>query len=136
MKPGDVFNPYRTLIGIYIPEAVTSHHQLSMGAKIVYGRLLRYAGSNGFCYPAVRALAREVGVVSERQVQRYLRELQDFGFIGVIPWFVSADGDDRKRQTSNRYLFLWHESFDSNPLLSVPNPLVPQTEVRQDVEPR
>ena len=41
---------------------------VSAGAKLAYGRLARYAGQDGNCYPAVVTLGAEIGVGS-RQAQ-------------------------------------------------------------------
>lgn len=82
LKKGERFNPYRTFNGIYIPEAVVMLplRQLSQGAKLVYGRLCRYAGKDGRVFPRIDSIAHEVGS-SPRQASSYLRELKDFGLI-------------------------------------------------------
>jgi hypothetical protein len=61
--------------GIFIPEALVRSGLVSAGAKLAYGRLARYAGQDGMCFPAVDTLAEEVGVCG-RQVQKYLAELE------------------------------------------------------------
>jgi hypothetical protein len=66
---GRPFNPYRLFTGIFIPDGMVRSTIISAGAKLTYGRLLRYAGQDGKCYPAVETLAAEIGV-SDRQVQR------------------------------------------------------------------
>jgi len=80
--------------------------ELPPAAKLVYGRLRRYAGRNGLCYPAVPTLAAEVAL-GKRQVQKILRELEAKGFLRCVKRF-NTDGD----QTSNSYEFLWHRIFD------------------------
>jgi hypothetical protein len=40
-QPGQPFNPYNVFHGI-IPEALVRYPDLSPGAKIAYGRLVRY----------------------------------------------------------------------------------------------
>jgi hypothetical protein len=49
---GERFNPYQRFPGIFIPEPICMFRGLSPGAKLVYGRLCRYAGENGEVYPA------------------------------------------------------------------------------------
>ena len=75
LEVGQAFNPFGLFNGIYIPEALVKAKGLSAGAKMTYGRLTRYAGQNGVCFPSVRTLAAEIGM-SERQPQRYLSELE------------------------------------------------------------
>jgi hypothetical protein len=53
---------------------------VSNGAKLLWARLARYAGTRGQCYPLLSTLAVDLGF-SERQVQRYLAELISGGFL-------------------------------------------------------
>jgi hypothetical protein len=69
------FNPYRIFEVICVPLGLLPDRSLSAGAKLLYGRLLRYAGKNGKCYPSVATLACDLGV-TERQVRFYLIELE------------------------------------------------------------
>ncbi|HLK50628.1 MAG TPA: helix-turn-helix domain-containing protein [Bryobacteraceae bacterium] len=105
LRPGQPFNPYKLFTGIFIPEALVRNPQISSGAKIAYGRLVRYAGEDGDCHPSVKTLAREIGI-RERQTQRYLAELAAHGFIRPVARLRAP----RVRDT-NGYIFLWHESF-------------------------
>ena len=57
-----------------IPDAIMRRRDLSLGARILYGRLRRY-GMGGRCNPSVETLALELAK-SPRQVQRYLRQLE------------------------------------------------------------
>jgi Helix-turn-helix domain len=104
---GAVFNPYRLFTGLFIPDAVARCTDLSAGAKLAYGRLVRYAGSNGRCHPSKRVLGREIGV-GERQAQKYIAELQQFGLIRRSARF------QWKQQTSNNIQFLWHPVFQES----------------------
>jgi hypothetical protein len=56
----ETFNPVRRFIGIFIPESLVRYPHLSPSAKLAYGRLLRYAGEGGRCFPAVNTLAKEI----------------------------------------------------------------------------
>jgi hypothetical protein len=105
-KIGEKFNPFNRFHGIWIPEPMALYPQLPPGAKLVYGRLMRYAGKDGFCWPSVLSLAVEVGL-GERQVQKHLSTLESDGFIRREKRF--RDG----AQTSNGYIFLWHLIFDA-----------------------
>ena len=59
LRPGHPFNPYRMFNGLFIPEGLARSRAVSRGAKLVWGRLARYAGHNGRCYPTVRMLGEE-----------------------------------------------------------------------------
>jgi hypothetical protein len=56
--------------------------EISAGAKLCYGRLARFAGKDGSCYPKRETLANAIGV-SQRQVDRYINELKKYNLIGV-----------------------------------------------------
>ena len=42
---GQPFNPYKLFVGIFIPEALVINPEVSPGAKLIFGQLARYAGS-------------------------------------------------------------------------------------------
>src|SRR5438105_2445720 len=44
VKIGERFNPQKRFCGSYVPEAIYKYRGLSPGAKLIYGRLCRYAG--------------------------------------------------------------------------------------------
>src|ERR1017187_6441753 len=104
LEVGQPFNPFGLFTGIFIPDALVRSTIISPGAKLVYGRLARYAGQDGRCYPAVETLASEVGL-GERQVQRYLAELEREHLIRRVIRYAG------RAQTSNGFEFLWHEIF-------------------------
>lgn len=56
--------------------SIAKSKTLSMGAKVLYPRLVLYAGKDGVCFPSQERLAEDIGV-SARQVRRYLEELHD-----------------------------------------------------------
>ncbi len=104
MRPGDEFNPFGLFYGVFIPEAMVRFSGITDSAKITYGRLYRYAGQKGACFPAVSTLAAEIGS-SERQTQRYISELETAGFIRRKARFVEG------LQKTNLYVFVWHKIF-------------------------
>jgi hypothetical protein len=77
LQVGQPFNPFRIFTGIFIPEALVRSDLVSPGAKLAYGRLARYAGQDGRCFPAVETLAQEIGV-GKRQAQRYVSDHDPF----------------------------------------------------------
>ena len=105
LRPGQQFNPFGLFNGIFIPEALAKSRMVSPGAKLTWGRLARFAGQDGRCYPAVETLGSEIGV-GERQTQKYLAELERLKLIRRIRRFI--DG----AQTSNEVEFLWHSIFE------------------------
>ncbi len=104
LQVGQPFNPFRFFTGIFIPEALVRSSLLSSGAKLAYGRLARYAGQGGMCFPAVDTLAEQIGV-GGRQAQKYLAELEKVKLIRRRPRFSG------RAQTSNVIEFLWHPLF-------------------------
>jgi len=74
---------------------------VSNGAKLLWARLARYAGTRGQCFPLLSTLAADLGF-SERQVQRYLAELVSAGFLRTR---------QRGFNKSNLYEFLWHPAL-------------------------
>jgi hypothetical protein len=90
--------------GIFIPEGLARSSIIGPGAKLAWGRLARYAGEDGRCFPTVSTLAAEIGV-RERQAQNYLGELETAKLIRRVSRFRG------RAQDSNAYEFLWHEVF-------------------------
>ena len=105
---GQPFNPYKLFNGSFIPEQVCRFRGLSPGAKLIYGRLYRYAGEDGLAYPGTQTLGNETGL-GETQARKYVGELERKRFIKV-------DRENRHYRKdgsggSNGYVFLWHEAF-------------------------
>ena len=105
---GQPFNPYKLFVGIFIPEALVVNPEVSPGAKLIFGQLARYAGSDGDCHPAVKTLGEKVGL-KERQTQYHIRELETLGFLTTVKRFKAPNVPD-----TNGYEFLWHESFNGS----------------------
>jgi len=100
LRVGQHFNPYRLFHGSFVPEPIeklkTEH--LSQGAKLAYGRLMRYAGKDGACFPSESALGTTLGV-SEKQARNYISDLTAKGFITKL---------QRGLKQTNRYTFILH----------------------------
>jgi hypothetical protein len=104
--PGRPFIPHKAFpTGIFIPDVLLANPKLSLGAKLLWGRLARYAGADGACFPAAATLALDLGC-SERQVQRYVAELTRARYIAAR---------QRGFNRSNLYQFLWHPDLESPP---------------------
>lgn len=92
-------NPYKQFNGIFIPDWLLEREEILIGSKICYARLTRYAGKNGYCYPKIDTLAKEIGV-SVVQCKRYIKELKDHKLIAV---------KRRGFGNSNVYYFCHHD---------------------------
>ncbi len=103
---GQDFNPYRMFTGIFIPAALAAWPGISPGAKLVYGRLCRYAGSNGEAWPKQKVLARQVGLTLSG-LRKCLEALERVKLIRV----TTPKGQDKVQHRTNRYRFLWHSMF-------------------------
>jgi len=106
------------------PEAICKYRGLPLGAKMVYGRLCRYAGRDGAVYPSMSALAAELGI-RKTQARTYVQELERKHFIAVDRenrhFFPNGSGG------SNKYVFLWHVAFDGEEGKSRKTPPVRKT---------
>jgi hypothetical protein len=93
------YNPYRKFLGAFTPNWLLrrSVKEISWGAKATFGRLTEFAGVNGKCFPPVERISEELGV-SERTIQRYLRELKQLKLIEI----------HHRAGSSNEYHFLDH----------------------------
>ena len=108
LKPGQTYNPYGLFCGAFVPGALLPYDGLCPGAKLLFGRLAWYAGEKGEAWPSQATLARELGV-TERQVRKYIHQLERQGFIyGERPWQGSGSARTRHSVT---YRFLWHEAL-------------------------
>lgn len=95
----EVINPYKLFNGIFIPDGVYNCIDISLLAKVVYGRLLRYAGKDGVAYPKQATIAEEMGKTT-RQIQKVIRELREIGLIRI------TKGNPLNHET-NKYEFLY-----------------------------
>jgi len=65
-----------------VPNFILTNKNLSVGAKLAYAMLLKYAWQDDFCFPGQLALASDMGA-GERSVRTYLNELETAGFLEV-----------------------------------------------------
>ena len=66
-----------------VPNFILINPHLSVGAKLAYAMLLKYAWDNAACFPGQAKLAHDMGS-GERSVRRYLEELEKAGFLEVV----------------------------------------------------
>lgn len=96
-------NPFMRYQGGWVPNWLLRREEVSPSAKLLYARLMQYAGEDGSCFPKVETLAVEIAV-SERQVARLLDELEkDYQLI------ERDSGRLAKGAKVNEYFFLEHE---------------------------
>ncbi|MBY0558557.1 helix-turn-helix domain-containing protein [Hyphomicrobium sp.] len=65
-----------------VPNFVLTNKELSVGAKLAYAMLLKYAWSDDACFPGQQKLAIDMGA-GERSIRTYLKELEAAGFLEV-----------------------------------------------------
>ncbi len=65
-----------------VPNFILTNKDLSVGAKLAYAMLLKYAWSDDACFPGQKKLAQDIGA-GERSVRTYLKELEDADFLEV-----------------------------------------------------
>ena len=65
-----------------VPNVVLTNPQLSVGAKLAYAMVLKYAWDNNYCFPGQVRLAEDMGA-GERSVRTYLKELETAGLLEI-----------------------------------------------------
>ena len=65
-----------------VPNFLLTNKNLSVGAKLAYAMLLKYAWTDDACFPGQATLATDMGA-GERSVRTYLNELEAAGFLEV-----------------------------------------------------
>jgi DNA-binding MarR family transcriptional regulator len=95
---GIKLNLHNLFLGVFVPDWVARipNERVGPQSKLVYGRLLRYAGRRGRCVPHLETIAADLGC-STRTVGRALEELRAEGLITTI-----------RRPNHLAYEFHWH----------------------------
>lgn len=65
-----------------VPNFILVNNRLSVGAKLAYAMLLKYAWGEDYCFPGQLKLATDMGA-GERSIRSYLKELETAGFLEV-----------------------------------------------------
>jgi hypothetical protein len=58
-----------------VPNFILTKKDISVGAKLAYAMLLKYAWANDACFPGQITLAQDMGA-AERSIRTYLKELE------------------------------------------------------------
>ncbi len=65
-----------------VPNFILTNKALSVGAKLAYAMLLKYAWTDNACFPGQQKLAEDMGS-GERSIRTYLKELEEAKFLEV-----------------------------------------------------
>ena len=65
-----------------VPNFMLTNKDISVGGKLAYAMLLKYAWGDDACFPGQQKLADDMGS-GERSIRRYLEELETSGFLEV-----------------------------------------------------
>ncbi len=65
-----------------VPNFILTKPELSVGAKLAYAMLLKYAWADDACFPGQMKLAGDMGS-GERSVRTYLKELETAGLLEI-----------------------------------------------------
>ena len=66
-----------------VPNFILTNKELSVGAKLAYAMLLKYAWGDDACFPGQAKLAEDMGS-GERSVRRYLDELEKAKLLEIV----------------------------------------------------
>lgn len=66
-----------------VPNFILTNKDLSVGAKLAYAMLLKYAWGDDACFPGQAKLAEDMGS-GERSVRRYLDELEKTKLLEIV----------------------------------------------------
>ena len=65
-----------------VPNFILTKKDISVGAKLAYAMLLKYAWGDDACFPGQLKLAEDMGA-GERSIRTYLKELQTAGILEI-----------------------------------------------------
>jgi Helix-turn-helix domain len=65
-----------------VPNFILTKKELSVGAKLAYAMLLKYAWADDACFPGQIKLAEDMGA-GERSIRTYLKELETAGLLEI-----------------------------------------------------
>ena len=65
-----------------VPNFILESKEISVGAKLIYAMLLKYAREMDECFPGQARLAKDIGA-SERSVRTWLKELENMSLVSI-----------------------------------------------------
>jgi hypothetical protein len=120
---GEAFNPFNLFDGAMVPAEILRSPDLLPSEKLVFARLMQFAGGKGRAWPSVERIAEEVAL-SVPQTRRCISALESKGLIRRVA----------RSGRSNEFEFLWHEVYEQaerKPQSSAPLPHSPMSGVPQ-----
>src|SRR6266852_895159 len=66
-----------------VPNFILTKKDISVGAKLSYAMLLKYAWDNDSCFPGQAKLAADMGA-AERSIRTYLKELEGVELLEIV----------------------------------------------------
>ena len=92
-----------------VPNFILTNEQISVGAKLAYAMLLKYAWDNDACFPGQLTLAKDMGA-AERSVRTYLKELEQVELLEI-----------KQRGLGKTNLYRLHLTIKPQKALAVPD---------------
>ncbi len=77
------FDPVTAQGFTQVPNVILENEHLSLGAKLCYALLLRYAWQEERCFPGQQSLATKLGSC-RRSVIEFLKELEESGYVEKV----------------------------------------------------
>ncbi len=65
-----------------VPNFILVSKKVSVGAKLAYAMLLKYAWADDYCFPGQERLAEDMGC-TRQSVNKFIKELSQAGFLNV-----------------------------------------------------
>jgi hypothetical protein len=65
-----------------VPNFILESKEISVGAKLIYAMLLKYAREMDECFPGQQRLAKDIGA-SERSIRTWLKELEKVNMVTI-----------------------------------------------------
>ena len=65
-----------------VPNFILESKDISVGAKLIYAMLLKYAREMDECFPGQQRLAKDIGA-SERSIRTWLKELEKVNLVTI-----------------------------------------------------
>ena len=81
VEVGQAFNPFSLFDGALVPSEILRSRDLLPSEKLVFARLLQFAGGNGKAWPSIERVADEVAL-SVPQARRCISSLESKGSSG------------------------------------------------------
>ena len=100
LQVGKAFNPFTLFDGALVPSEILRSPDLLPSEKLVFARLMQFAGGNGKAWPSVERIAQEVAL-SVAQARRSISALESKGLIRRVA----------RSGRSNEFEFLWHDLY-------------------------